>query len=80
MTAGLIWIVFSLIRGDLANALFNSAGFVVPLAAISIAVGFVPNPRSRTAMSAARFLRRLIEFGDPARRLPARLNRALVGR
>jgi hypothetical protein len=80
MAAGLIWIVFSLVRGDLANALFNSAGWVVPLAAISIAVGFVPNPQSRRAMSASRFLRRSIEFADPAGRLPARLSRALVGR
>lgn len=79
MAAGLIWVLFSVIRGDLANALFVAAGWVVPLGAVSIAAGFVPRPRSRAAMVGGRALRRGIEVLDPAGYFPRWLSRARTG-
>lgn len=44
--AAVLWTGMVLLRGDLANALVFSSGFVVPLALTSIALGFRPERRS----------------------------------
>ncbi len=70
LAAALIWVCFVLIRGDLANALFVSAGWVLPLAAVCAAIGFVPLRESGGMRTAGGYARGFFE-GAHRRAAPA---------